>query len=606
MPATDSHLSSLSYDDREVLESWLVDFDLTWNEDRLRAWVRRLPSEKKLRRAALIELVKIDLERRWQQGKKPRLESYLKALPELGTPDALPIDLLLAEYEARRYSGAGADTAELAQRFPIQAEELRRHVEQSRAEDAKRSRQASLETPRLVNQRTGAPPESSASRPAALPPEQLGRYQIVRELGRGAMGAVYLARDSQLDRLVALKVPRFTAAEGVEVRQRFLSEGRAAATIEHPYICPVYDVGEIDGTPYLTMAYVEGTTLAQRLEHGTALPEQQAVALVRLLAGALQAAHERGIIHRDLKPSNIILNRRGEPVILDFGLARRMHVADARLTQCGQPLGTPAYMAPEQATGAVEAVGPGCDVYALGVILYQMLTGRLPFEGSVTEVLGQIVSRPPEPPSNFQPGLDRRLESICLKALNKRVIDRFADMRAFGTALEGYAKDKLRQSASNSTNVLSDSSLTGWVRRKKSWLLVVGGAAATLAAFLGFIMMRSPANVRIDLEGAQTEVVIQLDGEQVDRDALNQPLRLKPGPHHLLITGSQIQPVSKSFTVSRGDNLPVVIALVASPAAGDPSPPTRRRHKDDDDDDDEHKDDHHRRDNERRRIVDDD
>jgi predicted Ser/Thr protein kinase len=590
MTATDSHLANLCQEDRELLESWLVDFDLAWNENRLAGWVRRLPTEQKLRRAALIEVVKIDLERRWQHGKKSKLESYLKALPELGTTEALPFDLLLAEYEARVYSGAGVDLTELAGRFPLQAEELRRHVEKRREEADKRSRQASLETPRLEDQ----PTDASTPRAAVVhPPEKIGRYHIVRELGRGAMGAVYLARDTQLDRLTALKIPRFTAAEGAEVRQRFLSEARAAATIEHPNICPVYDVGEIDGTPYLTMAYVQGTTLAQQLDGGTRLPEQQAADLVRILTGALQAAHERGVIHRDLKPSNIIISRRGEPVILDFGLARRMHVADARLTHCGQPLGTPAYMAPEQATGSIDAVGPGCDVYALGVILYQLLTGRLPFEGSVTDVLGQIVSRPPEPPTKFRPGLDPRLERICLKALNKKVIDRYADMREFGAALREYTQIGPSRPVPGSTNALPAAARIAWRKRKRTRLLIGGGTGAMLAAFLVFVLMRPPAKVRIDLEGLQTEFAVQLDGEYMDRVALTEPLRLRPGTHLLLIIGDRIQPVSKSFTVSRGDNPPVVVTLVAS---SDAPAPTRRRH----DDDDEREDDHHRRKKERR------
>src|SRR5260370_11944312 len=218
-------------------------------------------------------------------------------------------------------------------------------------------------------------PAPASGRPANGPipvPERFGRYRIVRELGRGAMGAVFLAHDAQLDRTVALKVPLFTAADGPEMRQRFHTEARAAATIEHPHVCPVYDVCEINGTPYLTMAYPQGQPLAQLVERAAPLPERQAVVLVRQLTGPLQPAHERGIIHRDLKPSNIMINQRGEPVILDFGLARRLRQDDARLTHNGQPLGTPAYMSPEQVAAAIQVMGPGCDIYALGGILYQL------------------------------------------------------------------------------------------------------------------------------------------------------------------------------------------------------------------------------------------
>src|SRR5262249_41827182 len=163
-----------------------------------------------------------------------------------------------------------------------------------------------------------------------------------------------------------------------------------AANVHHPNICPVYDVGEINGTPYLTMAYLEGQSLAQLLK-GRPLPVRQAAGLVSKLALALQEAHDRRVVHRDLKPSNVMIDQRGEPVILDFGLAHRLCPGEVRLTRSGQPLGTPAYMAPEQ-VGGVRGMGPACDVYSLGVILYELLTGRVPFEGSLAEVLGQIVT----------------------------------------------------------------------------------------------------------------------------------------------------------------------------------------------------------------------
>jgi hypothetical protein len=623
MRTTGAHLAELTDDLRQMLETWLVEFDLSWDENRLGLWVHRLPPRgDRLRRPALIEMLKIDLERRWQRGQRVSLENYLSVLPELGAPDRLPADLVLAEFEARQQCGSPADLAEFAQRFPRQADQLRRLVRQSHGEAAER---ASLETTRLGDHGTDAggctPPNGlpvSRSPGATVPdlptphssgpargdvrlPERFGRYRILRELGRGAMGTVYLAHDSQLDRRVALKVPQFTAADGPEVRQRFLSEGRAAATIEHPNVCPVYDVGEIDGTPYLTMAYLRGRPLAQLLEGPAPLSGRQAASLVRQLTVALQAAHERGIVHRDLKPSNIMINERGEPVILDFGLARRLHQDSARLTRTGQPLGTPAYMSPEQAGGAVQVMGPGCDIFALGVILYQLLTGRLPFEGSVAEVLCQIVARQPVPPLTHRPDLDPRLEAICLKALSKKVGDRYASMGDFGAALTDYLRCEpppaavpVGVSSAAPTPVGRDARpRAAWLGRKRLWLLVatagvaaVGAATAAVLVGVVFWVVNSTGTIRVELAGPPTEVEVQVDGERVENGRLNEPLRLRPGKHHMQVTGKKIQPVSSSFTVARGDNPVLKVQLIPrADAAADPAPPAPvppRRKSDDD------------------------
>jgi hypothetical protein len=593
MAATDAHLAELSDNQRQVLETWLVEFDLSWDEGRLALWLRRLPPRGDgLRRPALVEMVKIDLERRWQRGQRARLEAYAKALPELGAPDRLPADLLLAEYEARQQCGAPADLAEFARRFPRQADELRRLVGPARDEAAGSTGPAGQETMRLQSHDTDGsgwisrlPAAAAAPARGAVPwPERLGRYRILRELGRGSMGTVYLAHDSQLDRPVALKVPQFTAADGPEVRQRFLSEARAAATIEHPNVCPVYDVGEIDGTPYLTMAYLPGQPLARLLAGAAPLPQRQAAGLVRQLTAALQAAHERGVVHRDLKPSNIIINERGEPVLLDFGLARRLRQDGARLTQTGQPVGTPAYMSPEQVAGAVRVMGPGCDIYALGVILYQLLTGRLPFEGSVAEVLGQIVTRRPEPPSKQRPDLDPRLEAICLKALSKEVAGRYASMRDLGAALTDYLRGEPPPVDGRGVRPRA-----AWLGRKRLWLLLGGGlVAAAVVLLAGFLWVaNSRGTIGIELDGPRAEVEVQVDGERVESAGGTEPLRLRPGKHHLLVTGKQIQPVSTSFTVARGDNPALRVQLVPRvDAAADPGPPPpvtpRRRHDDDD------------------------
>jgi predicted Ser/Thr protein kinase len=272
-------------------------------------------------------------------------------------------------------------------------------------------------------------------------PARFGRYRLEKVLGKGGMGSVYLAYDTQLDRHVALKVPMFGGDED-GLRERFFREARAAATLRHPNLCPVYDIGEQDGVYYLTMAFIEGTSLAQYLHAHKPLPPREAVELVRVLAHALQEAHDHGIIHRDLKPGNVLLSNKNEPIVTDFGLARRTASQDERLTQTGAILGTPTYMPPEQVNGDVAAMGPGCDIYALGVILYELLTGRPPFQGPMGTLIAQIVLDAPPPPSRFRPELDPALGAICLKALAKRPEERYPSMSAFAAALEAWLAGK--------------------------------------------------------------------------------------------------------------------------------------------------------------------
>jgi hypothetical protein len=285
-------------------------------------------------------------------------------------------------------------------------------------------------------------PDSSPRWAGNLPdqlPAQFGRYRLTKLLGKGGMGAVYHGHDPQLDRAVAVKIPLFAGGDAGETKERFFREARAAAAISHPNLCPVFDVGELGGVLYLTMAFIEGQPLTSLIRGGGTVPLRRAALLVRQLALALQEAHDHGIIHRDLKPANVMLNRKGQPVIMDFGLARRtLRPDDARLTQSGAILGTPAYMPPEQVNGDLKAMGPGCDIYSLGVILYELITGRLPFGGPFGTLMASILHDEPPPPSRFRPDLDCGLEAICLKALAKQPGDRHPSMKAFARALEGY------------------------------------------------------------------------------------------------------------------------------------------------------------------------
>jgi hypothetical protein len=278
-------------------------------------------------------------------------------------------------------------------------------------------------------------------RPLARPlPQAIGRYEVLAVLGEGGMGTVYKAHDPQLRRLVAVKVPRFDGPQTARAvaLQRFLREAHAAAGVRHPHVCPIHDVGEHDGLPFVVMDYVEGRSLAERLEAGHFADCRAAAALVRQVADALDAVHARGLVHRDLKPGNILLDTGGRALLTDFGLARPLQAAEA-LTVAGELVGTPAYMAPEQLKPDAGAVGPWTDVYSLGVVLYQMLCGRLPFYGSVEGVLYQIAHATPPPPSQFREDLDPALGRILLRMLAKQPEARFRTAREVVEAIDRWS-----------------------------------------------------------------------------------------------------------------------------------------------------------------------
>ena len=274
---------------------------------------------------------------------------------------------------------------------------------------------------------------------------KLGRYEILSLLGRGGMGSVYLAHDTQLDRKVGLKVPKFEDNGDPKLFARFYREARSAANVSHPNLCPVYDVGEIDGVHFIAMAYVQGHPLSKYIQSGVDLNQKSIAKLIRMIAVAMDEAHQCGIIHRDLKPANIMLNQRKEPIVMDFGLACQHEARDeSRVTQEGTILGSPAYMSPEQLRGRQEEIGPGADIYSLGVVMYELLTGVLPFKGagSTVALIGRILSEPPPALETIRADVDPLLAAICSRALKKDAKDRYASMKDFSDALGGYLRDR--------------------------------------------------------------------------------------------------------------------------------------------------------------------
>jgi serine/threonine-protein kinase len=268
-------------------------------------------------------------------------------------------------------------------------------------------------------------------------PATFGDYELLEEIGRGGMGVVYRAVQKSLGRTVAIKMLLRRDLASPADLLRFRSEAEAAAQLDHPGIVSIFEVGECDGHPFYSMQLVEGTTLAKRLRQGP-LPAREAAALLAKVADAVQVAHTRGVLHRDLKPSNILIDGSGEPHVSDFGLAKRLEVEES-VTHTGAILGTPCYMSPEQAAGSRGDVGPTSDVWSLGTILYQMLTGRPPFQASspMDTLLAVLESDPPVPRS-IDRQVDRDLEMIALKSLQKPQELRYgsaaelaADLRAF-------------------------------------------------------------------------------------------------------------------------------------------------------------------------------
>ena len=280
-----------------------------------------------------------------------------------------------------------------------------------------------------------------ASGAAAAPAPAIPGFEILHELGRGGMGVVYKARQVQLGRLVALKVLLNGAHADAEQLDRFRTEAMTAARLDHEHIVTVYEVSEHEGRPYLVLQLVEGQSLKQQLD-STPQPAQQAAGLVETLALAVHHAHTKHIIHRDLKPGNILLDAHGRPHICDFGLAKRVDAADGHTTR-GAILGTPSYMAPEQAAGRFNEVGPPTDVYALGTILYESLTGRPPFRGATAQsTIDQVIGSEPVAPSRFPLKIPRDLETICLKCLEKSPARRYSTALALAEDLRRYREGK--------------------------------------------------------------------------------------------------------------------------------------------------------------------
>jgi serine/threonine protein kinase len=394
------------------------------------------PFEWKLRDACA------QFDRRLRAGESCRVEEYLAKLGINAGEDQseASLELIYTEYLAREARGEELNPEEWYARFPHWGDSLRRLLEVHDLARTEEIADAQVDTP-LVDP---TPRDTSVEN---LTGHRIGQYELLEPIGRGGMGVVYRARQLGLGRFVAVKLIGVDETSR-EVRARFRAEAEIAAELQHPNIVPIYEVGEQNGFAYFSMELLDGRALDERLAQSP-LPPRAAAELVERMARAVHHAHQCQVIHRDLKPANVLLAvtnrpdgislsdpsgdmRRYELKITDFGLAKQVspdldRAAQDGLTRPGVILGTPSYMPPEQAAGDPERVGPATDIYALGAILYEALTSRVPFQGETTlETLEQARSLEPIPPSRLRPKLSADLETICLKCLEKEPNSRYA------------------------------------------------------------------------------------------------------------------------------------------------------------------------------------
>jgi tetratricopeptide (TPR) repeat protein len=374
-----------------------------------------------------------DQRARWLRGEPVMVEEYLSRDPALWTHDETILDLIYNEVLLREEVGEAPRLDEYQQRFPRWAGRLEAQFDEHRAISQATHIDAGV-TP------TPPPPEPVlALPPAPAPLPRIPGYEVISELGRGGMGVVYFARQVRLNRPCALKTILAGDHAPPEAIIRFLGEAETVARLRHPSIVQIHAIGDHDGRPYIELEYIEGGSLASRLD-GTPWAPLRAAELVETVARGIHEVHLLGIVHRDLKPANILLAADGTPKLTDFGLAKSMY-ADSGLTRTDSILGSPSYMAPEQASGRVKEVGPAADIYALGAILYELLTGRAPFRAATLfETLEQVQSVEPVPPSRLQPGLPRDLQTIVLKCLEKDPSHRYGSPRELADDLGRYRR----------------------------------------------------------------------------------------------------------------------------------------------------------------------
>ncbi|MBL8793889.1 MAG: tetratricopeptide repeat protein [Planctomycetia bacterium] len=484
-----------------------------------------------------------DQDQRWRRGERFLVEDYLADHPSIRSDECV-LDLIGHEVQLRDRQGEAPSLEEYRQRFPRLAEQLERQ----------------FAAPRLAkpgtSTATAADSKPTVSGDPQLP--QVPGYEVLAVIGQGGMGVVYRARQTGLKRLVALKMIRGGAALARPQDQaRFRAEAELLARLEHPNIVRVYEVGEHAGNPYFTMELVEGGNLAQRLA-GAPLPTPEAVRLTEVLARAVEAAHARGVVHRDLKPANVLVGQRptaddtpdpdafgaDRVKITDFGLAKQLDV-EVLETRSSEIIGTPSYMAPEQASSKTGDIGPATDVYALGALFYEMLTGRPPFRAaSLWDTLEQVRGQDPAPPRQLDAKLPADLEVICLKCLRKEPAKRYARAADLAEDLRRFRAGEpiLARRASRGEQAWK------WLRRHPSLALASLTALLVLLVLsLGhYLHLRQSLTAALDGQERHTAIAeVQAQLYRVERATENEDW---PRARELLMTvPPRLSPVRKKF-----------------------------------------------------------
>lgn len=577
---------------RQQLEVILAQFEHNWTTSSISEQAKSLADSKSedvaFSQLGLVECIKRDLPNCWAEGKRRLIESYFE-LPLFDSKQVEP-ELLLVEYNSRRRTTDPKVALDSYQkRFPHHFDAFQKLANSVHSRE---SQQTVAPSQSILD--TQAPKGSTQQQSAdgLNMPLEFGRYKVLRQIGSGAMGSVHLAYDSQLDREVALKTPSFEGAETEQTVARFYQEARSAAKLQHRNICPIYDVGQIEGRHFISMAYIKGKPLSDFISEAKLPSEKSTAILFHRLASGLDEAHRQKIIHRDLKPANVMIDSKREPVVMDFGLARRTD-AEIRMTKSGALMGTPAYMSPEQVSGDLDTVGPQSDIYSLGVMLYEVLTGKLPFNGSLAQVIGQILQDEPKPPTSLNANISEPMEAICLKMMAKDRNARYQSMSDVAKDLKNLLKGDISRSTQSNqqqqtlpstqgkANFDSQSTVaqSGTValdygagnsasnlapglaqnsNSSKKWLWIAAASVIGLVslASLYFLMPKGKGTLKIETAVERLEILV--DGDTM---ALNQSVRLPVGKHNVEFryNGSTLDPVGEGeFAIEENERRFVV------------------------------------------------
>lgn len=455
----------------------------------------------------------LDLQKRsWSSGSRPPVEDFLRHSKLENDTEAL-LDLIYNEVLVREELGEEPVLEDYIPRFPHLADDLKLHFEVHRAVNGN----GLVDTQRVQYAELLA-----ENRPALEYATNLKDYELIAQLGQGGMGVVYKAQHRLLHRLVALKMFQPGRLPSSRELLRFHTEAEAIARLQHPNIVQIFEIGQLRGLPFIVLELVEKGTLATRLQELPFAPRAAAL-LIETLARAIHHAHEQHIVHRDLKPANVLFAKDGTPKITDFGLAKILEEgsdAPRDATRSGEPIGTPRYMAPEQAAGHPEQIGPATDIYGLGTLLYECLTGQVPFVAAgVMETMTKILNDEPRSPRQLQPTIPRDLATICLKCLRKQPAQRYPSALALAEDLRRFLNGEPIQARPTP----AWKHLWLWCRRRPAQaVLAATGILLILAGFIAFGFWKHYENQRLDRLRDAVAGLVNEGHEALERHDLRQ------------------------------------------------------------------------------------